>query len=365
MNFGTSIKLFTISGTAVRLHPTFFLLLAWIAGVQWLEAGPAAALSGVVFIVALFVCVVLHEFGHIYAAKLYGIGTADVTILPIGGVASLDRMPEKPGQEIVVALAGPAVTLVLAVLFYLVAGTGFDPAQVGLLDQQQGSLVARLATANMALFVFNLIPAFPMDGGRVLRALLALPLGFTKATRVAAMIGQGLAIALGFAGLFGNPMLILVAVFVFLAAAGEAGFVQARDLTRGFLASHAMITSFETLGPQSTADDAASLLLRTTQQEFPVLGPAGNLLGVVTRSGLIEAIRDKGRAAPVSGFMTTGIPLAGERADLGAVYQTLLRQRVPMVGIVDQGQRLVGYVTAENFAELVMIRGAGEARPNP
>ena len=122
------------------------------------------------FIVALFVCVVLHEFGHVFAARRYGIRTSDVTLLPIGGVASLERMPEKPGQEIVVALAGPAVNLVIALVLMFLLGARFDLSQMAQLEQAQTTLIGRIAAANVVLFVFNLIPAFPMDGGRVLRA---------------------------------------------------------------------------------------------------------------------------------------------------------------------------------------------------
>src|SRR5262245_42194922 len=179
-------------------------------------------------------------------------------------------MPEKPAQEIVVALAGPAVNLVIAVVLIGLLGAGVDLGQMAQLEQTTSTMVRRVAAANVALCVFNLIPAFPMDGGRVLRALLAIRLGYTRATRVAASIGQGLAFLFGLWGLLiGNPLLILIAVFIFLAASGEAGYVQAREYTRGYLASHAMITTYETLSPSSVVDEAAGLLLRTTQKEFP------------------------------------------------------------------------------------------------
>jgi Zn-dependent protease len=180
---GWSFKLFDVAGTAVRIHPTFFLLLAWIAAIYWVQGGPAAAINGVIFITILFVCVVLHEFGHILAARHYGIRTPDVTLLPIGGVASVERMPEKPSQEIVVALAGPAVNLVIAAVLVLVLQARFDLSQLAQLEQAQSTLLGRIVAANVALFAFNLIPAFPMDGGRVLRALLVVKLGYTTATR--------------------------------------------------------------------------------------------------------------------------------------------------------------------------------------
>jgi Zn-dependent protease len=359
---GGSLTLFHVRGTAVRIHPTFFLLLAWIAVIHWMRGGLQEAISGVVFIAILFVCVVLHEFGHIFAAAGYGIRTPDVTLLPIGGVASMERMPEKPGQEIVVALAGPAVNLVIAILLVIVLGVQLDMGLIARLDEVDSSLIARVAAANVALLVFNLVPAFPMDGGRVLRALLALNVGFTRATQIAAMIGQGLAILLGFLGLFGNPFLVLIAVFIFLAASAEAGYVQARDLTRGYLASDAMITSFQSLNPLSTADDAATLLLRTTQQEFPIIDGAGRLRGVLTREALIVALKDKGGATPVLEIMTPEVPTVPANACLDSIYQMLQRTQVGVVGVVDAQQKFLGYITTENLSEMVMIRSSRQIR---
>jgi len=350
-----SLKLFTVAGTTVRVHPTFFLLLAWIAALHWLSGGPEEAVRGVIFIVILFACVVLHEFGHIFAARRYGIRTPDVTLLPIGGVASLERMPEKPAQEIVVALAGPAVNLVIAIVLVGLFGATLSPEHMAQLEVNSPSLIDRVAAANVVLLVFNLIPAFPMDGGRVLRALLAIPLGFTRATQVAATIGQLLAIGLGFLGLFGNPLLVIVAVFIFLAASAEAGYVQARDLARGYLASHAMITSFEPLSPSATADDAATLLLRTTQQDFPVVDGGQRLRGLVTRKSLITALKERGGTTPVLEFMSA-VPTVPEKAGLETVMQTLNKTQAPAVGVVDRDGRFLGYINSENLGELIMIR---------
>jgi Zn-dependent protease/CBS domain-containing protein len=359
---GWSIRLFDVAGTAVRIHLTFFLLLAWIAAIHYTRGGAPAAIDGVLFIVLLFLCVVLHEFGHVFAARRYGIKTSDVTLLPIGGVASLERMPEKPSQEIFVALAGPAVNVVIAVLLVAVLGARFDLSQMTQLQEATTTLAGRVAAANVALVIFNLIPAFPMDGGRVLRALLAIPMGYTRATRVAAMIGQGLAFVFAFLGLMGNPLLILIAVFIFLAAAGEAGYVQMREYTRGYLASHAMITSFKTLGPGATVDDAAALLLRTTQQEFPVVDNAGGLQGVLTRQALIRALEDTGGATPVANVMDKDVPTVPENAHLDNIFQTLQRAGKGIVGVLDSRRSLVGYITAENLSELVMIQSSRASR---
>jgi Zn-dependent protease/CBS domain-containing protein len=362
---GWSIRLFNVAGTAVRIHLTFFLLLAFYALLGWQRGGAPGAIDLVAFIVLLFVCVVLHEFGHVFAARAYGIRTSDVTLLPIGGVASLERMPEKPGQEIVVALAGPAVNLVIAAALAVFAGANFDFGQMAQFDDARSSLLGRIAVANVALCVFNLIPAFPMDGGRVLRALLAIRLGYTRATRVAATIGQALAFAFALLGLLGGgAMLILIAVFIFLAASGEAGYVQAREYTRGYLASHAMITAFQTLGPGATADDAAALLLRTTQQEFPVVDGAGVMRGMLTRDALIKALQQSGGTTPVLEIMDRTVPTVPENACLDNVFERVQRSASRLVGVVDPAGRLVGYITAENLSELIMIQSSRASGPS-
>jgi CBS domain-containing protein len=275
-------------------------------------------------------------------------------------------MPEKPSQEIAVALAGPAVNLVIALALALALGASLDLSQMAQLDEARTSLIGRIAAANVALFLFNLIPAFPMDGGRVLRALLAIRLGYTRATRTAATIGQGLAFAFALLGLLGNPMLILIAVFIFLAASGEAGYVQAREYTRGYLASHVMITSYQTLGPASVADDAAALLLRTTQQEFPVVDGAGVMRGMLTRDALITALQKTGGTTPVLEIMEREIATVPENACLDNVLEKVQRAPARLVGVVDPGGRLVGYITAENLSELILIqssRASGPAAP--
>src|SRR4051794_27183377 len=182
-----SIPIGVIGGTAIRIHVTFLLLLLWIAVGHYAQGGTEAAVQGVTFIVLVFACVVLHELGHVFAARRYGVHTPDITLLPIGGVARLARIPEIPGQELVIALAGPAVNVVIAALLYMALGA--FPTLAGVEVQNPGvDILARLASVNLFLFLFNLIPAFPMDGGRVLRALLAYRMGFARATQVAASV---------------------------------------------------------------------------------------------------------------------------------------------------------------------------------
>src|ERR1700756_1299353 len=273
---GWSLNIGSVAGTAILIHVTFLLFLAWIFGVSYVSGGAAAAWSGLLFMVLLFLCVLLHEFGHIFTARRFGVRTPDVILLPIGGVARLERIPEKPSEEFLIAIAGPAVNVVIAAVLVLLAGASLDPSDFGTIESSKIGLAERLAVVNVFLALFNLIPAFPMDGGRVLRALLATRLGYVRATEIAASIGQGFAFALGFIGLFFNPMLIFIAIFVYLAASAEAHLVAIRAMSRGVPTSAAMMTQFATLAPEAHVEDAVQTLLRTSQSEFPVVDAAAS-----------------------------------------------------------------------------------------
>lgn len=242
-----SLKLGKLLGIDVYVHFTFLLLLAFLGFVSWRATqNVEAALRGVAFTVALFGCVVLHELGHALMARRYGIPTRDITLLPIGGIARLERMPERPIQELWVALAGPAVNVVIAalLLIWLAATGGFAPVEE--LGLTGGSFWPRLMWLNLFLVAFNLLPAFPMDGGRVLRALLAMRLGRRRATAIAANVGQGMAILFGIVGFFHNPFLIFIAIFVYLGAQAEAGMVEMQSALAGLRVRDAMMTRFRT-----------------------------------------------------------------------------------------------------------------------
>src|SRR5512137_1095704 len=281
---GWSLHLGRWLGIDIYLHFTFLLLLGFIGLSHGLVGRSLdAALGGVLFFTGLFLCVLLHEYGHALAARHYGISTRDITLLPIGGVARLERMPDKPAQEFVVALAGPLVNIVIAA--GLCAGLwlkGHWPP-LAALSATSGSLVERLVVVNGFLVLFNLLPAFPMDGGRVLRALLALRMDYARATRIAASIGQGMAFLFGAAGLFGNPMLILIAFFVWIGAAHEAAAVQMKSTLGGCLVREAMLTDFRTLSPRETLGQAVRLLLAGSQQDFPVVDN-GQVVGMLSRA---------------------------------------------------------------------------------
>ena len=341
--------------TAVKIHVTFLLLLAWIGFSAWRQQGAAAARDSVVFIVLIFACVVLHEFGHILVARRFGIKTPEVTLLPIGGVASMQSLPEKPSQELAVAIAGPLVNLAIAVGLLALVGR-IDAADMARLDDPRVSLLARLAAANVFLAVFNLVPAFPMDGGRVLRALLAMKMGRPRATRIAAAIGQAFAFGLGFLGLFGNPLLIFIAIFVYVAAAGEAQMTAFHESARGLTVAQAMETRFAAVPAHAKLSDAVETLLATAEPEFPVVDAFGKPIGLMMRRDILAALKDHDREAAVADFMRAPIETLRATTPLEAAVDRFAQQDVAGLCVVDRDGVLVGLLTRQNLAEMMMIK---------
>jgi stage IV sporulation protein FB len=351
-----SITIARVAGSEIRIHVTFLLLLAWIGIAQYLRGGAGAALDSVLFIVSVFACVVLHELGHAIAARRYGITTPDITLLPIGGLARLSRVPEHPSEEIVIALAGPAVNVAIAAVLIIVLGAQFSVTDIAEIENPTVGFLARLAAVNVFLVLFNFIPAFPMDGGRVLRAALAYRLGRRRATQIAARIGQALAFVFGFIGLMnGNAILVFIGIFVFLAAQSEASDVGLVEVARRIPVDRAMISAFEALGPTSTVDDAAAALLRTTQHEFPVVDGAGHLRGILTRDAMIRSLRSSGGRTPVIEVMTADIPSVRRGQSLDLAVRQMRDRGLPFIAVIDDQGRLVGYVSQESLAELMML----------
>jgi Zn-dependent protease/CBS domain-containing protein len=353
-----SLHIGSLGGTEIRIHVTFLLFLIWIGAIYYRQGGADAAWQGTIFIVLLFLCVLLHELGHVFAARRYGVQTRDVTLWPFGGIASMERMPEKPSQELIVALAGPAVNVAIAAALLLWLGPRFNAETLTQIDNPAVSMAAKVAGANIILVVFNMIPAFPMDGGRVLRALLAMRMGNARATEVAATIGQGFAVVFGILGIFYNPMLIIIAVFIFLAASGEAAQAQLRAVAQGALVSDAMITEFQSLGTGATVNDAAEALIRTTQTEFPIVDGGGRLRGVLTRDAMVRALKERGPGTPVLEVMQADVPTVAARAKLDTALRMLMHRGRPVVGVTDAQDKLVGLLTVENLGEMMMVQSA-------
>jgi Zn-dependent protease/predicted transcriptional regulator len=361
-----SWRLLKVAGIGIYIHVTFFILLIWIGWSNFLPRHRwQDALSGIGFILILFGVVVLHELGHALTAKRFGIRTRDITLLPIGGVARLERMPEDPKQELAVALAGPAVNVVLAVLLFCGLAITNHLSAPETLVSGTANFLSKLMWVNVALAVFNLLPAFPMDGGRVLRALLAIRMPYARATALAANIGQGMAILFGLVGLFGNPFLILIAVFVWMGAAAESSMVQMKSALNGIPASGVMITDFKTLAPEDTLSAAVEHLLAGYQQDFPVMAD-GQLVGVLTRPALVNGLARLDPNMPVADAMDKEFATAHPDEPAETVFHRLQASPSRSVLILRNAE-LLGIVTAENIAEFLMVQAAmhGEHRFPP
>jgi Zn-dependent protease len=350
-------KLGTFAGIDVFVHATFLLLIGWIGYSHWLQYGTIAkVVEGILFILALFLSVVLHEYGHALTARKYGIKTRDITLYPIGGVARLERMPEKPIEELWVALMGPAVNVLIAAILFVYLYLSGGLAELSDLTIASGSFLMRLMLVNISLVVFNLLPAFPMDGGRVLRALLAMRMDYVRATQVAASIGQGMAFLFGLAGLFGNPFLLFIAFFVWIGASQEASMVQMRDSMSGIPVTNAMQTKFEVLSPSDRLDRVVNLILAGSQQDFPVVED-GQFVGVLTRDDFIKALSQHGQNTPVGEVIRRNIPAVDSHEMVEMALMRLQESGAKTLPVMHRG-RFVGLVTSENITELLMIRSA-------
>lgn len=352
-----SWKIARIAGIDIYIHATFVLLMYLLGLGYWNQSGTlAGVITGVGFILAIFGCVVLHEFGHALTARRYGIRTRNITLLPIGGVALLDKMPDDPWQEIKVAIAGPGVNFVIALflaIYLALRGISVTTEEISLTG---GPYLYRLMMVNLIIGGFNLLPAFPMDGGRVLRATLALRMDHASATRKAASIGQFLAIGMGLLGLMYNPFLLFIAVFIWFGASMESKADQFKSILGHATVRHAMLSEFHTLSPEDTLAKAAELTLAGSQKDFPV-GTQGQLDKVLHHGDLIKGLREKGESAHISDLSLQNIL----SADIDEPLQKLLA-RMPdnpaqMIGVTDAG-RIVGLLNLENILELIKIQEA-------
>ncbi|MBI5083167.1 MAG: site-2 protease family protein [Acidobacteria bacterium] len=352
-----SWKIGTLAGIELRMHVTFLLLLAWVGATHWMAGRSFDAVwSGVAFILALFGCVLLHELGHSLAARKYGIPTRDITLLPIGGVARLERMPEKPGQELWVALAGPAVNVAISAALFLWLSITQKWVPLGQMQVASGPFLERLLIANVWLVLFNLIPAFPMDGGRVLRALLASRMEYVRATQIAAGVGQGLALLFGLIGLFGNPMLLFIALFVWIGASSEASATQMKAALAGTPIQAAMLTDFRQLSSGDTRADAVRLGREGSQQDFPVV-ERGRVVGILTRSDLLLALAEHGQDHPVTSAMRRELLTTDYTEMLEIAFQRLQECGCHTMPVIHEG-RLAGLLTMDNLGEYLLIQAA-------
>ncbi len=363
---GSSLRLFSVRGIDVRLHITFPLILLWAAFQFGLADGNmSGALFGIVAISFLFVLVTLHELGHSFAAQYFGYPVKQIVLSPLGGVAQLMEMPEKPIQEFIVAVAGPAVNVVIAILMGLVAlGAGlplFNPLLVsgGAVGFGLEALFSYIFFYNILLAVFNLLPAFPLDGGRIFRSMLALKLDYVQATNVASTVGRVIAILLGLYGLFnGGIFLIFIAIFIFTAGSQEAQMVRVRSAMRGITVEQVYSRSAYHLTPTSTVQQALNLmLLGGGQADFPVVD-GDRLVGFLSREDLLQAKRTAAPHSYVSAFMRQIEPALGSD-DLYEVQRRLNKDRLESLPVVSAG-RYLGLISRQQI-----IAGLRMARSMP
>jgi len=354
-----SLKIGRVAGIGLYVHWTFTLLIAFVAWLYYNQGQSwQAAAWGVALVLAVFVCIILHELGHALTAKRFGIKTRDITLLPIGGMARLERMPEDPKQELLVALGGPVVTLVIAAVLAAVVFIGWGPA--GLVDIQAvgGNFLTKLALVNAFLLGFNVLPAFPMDGGRVLRATLHFYMDYVQATQIAARAGQMMAIFFGIAAIFWgfNPILLIIAIFVFFGAKGEERLAITRTLCRNVPVRKAMISNYATLHPGDTLQRAVDELLAGDQRDFPVADD-GQLRGVLTRQALLGALASHGPEVRLGDLDLPTYRTVDEDSTLDRELEAMQSGRETVVPVMREG-RFVGLLSLDNIEEWIMVESA-------
>jgi Zn-dependent protease/CBS domain-containing protein len=359
-----SLQLGTIRGIHLRVHFTFPLIFIWVIlqfGVLTGQ-GVSGALFGVVVMLILFGIVVLHELGHSIAAQHYGIPVDEIVLLPIGGVAKLKRIPENPVQELVIAIAGPAVNFAIAIVLIVLnallglSGRIDDPAALltAIETLSPEAIFYYVFVANLFLAIFNLLPAFPMDGGRVLRALLATRLPYPKATSIAVTIGQILAWVMGLWGFLGGGFfLIIIAIFIYLGASQEGQMVQVRSVLGDLIVRQAYSRQVQKLSPTSTLGDAVQFVLTTFQADFPVCD-GERLVGLVTYKRLVEALNQHGPEMTVEQIMITDVTPVSPTDALAAVQQRMLEENADALPVVE-GDRFLGLLTSRDVSEVFRL----------
>ena len=356
-----SFKLGNIAGIGVFIHWTFSILIAYIIFSSY-RAGQNAEqiIWMLVFVLSIFVTVFLHELGHALAAKKYNIKTKDITLLPIGGIARLESIPEKPKEEFVVAIAGPAVNIGLAIITGLFITI---PDAKDLTIQLSGGINSsnfflNFFIVNIWLALFNMIPAFPMDGGRVLRALLAMKFERHVATNIAARIGQFLAVGFVFVGFFSNPFLVFIGLFIFLGAQAEAQYTQAKSMLAGCKVKDVLMKEYKTVDAGETVKAAVQMLLNGQCKSFLVT-ENNNPVGTLSRDEIIKALSDKGEDKIIQSVMNKDLIFLNADSPLENAYQQAQQNKSTLMAVMANNQ-LIGTLDTENILEFIMIKDAQE-----
>jgi Zn-dependent protease len=342
----------------VYVHGTFLLLIAFLAFSDLLAGqGAAAIVRSTLLILAVFTSVVFHEFGHALTARRFGVRTLDITLLPIGGLARLEKMPDRPGEQLLVALAGPAVNLAIALLLFGLVR--LLDGQVGIegIRPAGGPFLTQLMWINVSLAVFNLLPGYPMDGGRILRALLAMRMAPERATQTAARVGQGVAMIFGLVGLFVSPLLIVIAVFVWLGAQAEYSVSTVKVALAGLSVRDGMITDFKTVSPTDPLSRTVELTLAGFQQDFPVMDGARRV-GVLMHGDVLRGLAERGANLSVQQAMRGEIETVSPSEALDGAL-TRLHQGKGRALMVVENEQVVGLLTLGNIGELLALEAAG------
>lgn len=354
----SSLEIATVKGIPIRIHWSFLLILGYVAYINYAMSSDVQQVGwALLFILSLFLCVTLHELGHALAAMRYGIHTKSITLYPIGGVAMLERMPEKPHQELVVALAGPLVNVVIAAV--LITGLALSP-EVYRLDElaiaiNSHNFLLNLAFVNVFLALFNLLPAFPMDGGRVLRAVLSALIPRVQATRIAMIVGQMMAILFVLWGFKANPFLIFIGLFIFFGAAQEYQMVRHSHFMVNLRVADAMMQHFTLLRPEHTLQDVVDIILNGQEKEFVVVDEWGVPRSTITRDLLVKALAQHDRQTPLSACNCSPVIIFKPDADLNEAFRKMQSEGVSIAPVMQEG-RIVGVINAENIMEAILLR---------
>lgn len=364
-----SIRLGKFFGIEVFIHWSFWILIVWIFLMN-LGGGRSfrQGLSGVLFVLALFVCVVLHEFGHALTARRFGVSTKNITLYPIGGIASLEGMPEKPAQELLVAVVGPLINIFIAAVLWLYLNLSGQMPDWSAMQNSQSEIelpfLWSLFFANIILAVFNLIPAFPMDGGRAFRSVLSFWMDRSRATQIAAGLGQFLAVIFVFTGFFYNFWLVFIGLFIFLGAGGEAAYERTKSALAGLTVKDALMRRFTVLKPDDTLARAVDALLNSQETEFVVAGEAGDKpAGLLMRNEIIRGLSEQGKNASVAAFMKRGFFVVNPETKLADFFEQVL-EKGQTTALVMDGDSLLGLIDRENVEERLLIQEVLESRKN-
>ena len=354
-----NLNLGSVFGIKIKIHWTFLFLILWIVFSEMKRGGNIASiLFNVALVFAVFVCVVLHELGHALMAKRFKIDTKKITLLPIGGMASLERMPESPKQELLVTLAGPLVNVIIALLLYFAIPVqelmhlNFTETFEILSSFSLQNFLFYLYIVNIALVVFNLIPAFPMDGGRILRALLAIRMNRIKATQIASTTGQFIAVLFLLVGLLYNPFLIFIALVIFLGAYGENQIVHHLALLKGHKAKESLMTNITTFQPENTIKDVMKIIISGTENNFVVL-KKNAVKGLLYYQDIIENVKNENML--VKDVMNTSFKVVNGNDDLEKVYQLIHSQKNSFFPVLENG-KLIGAIDAINLNEFILFQ---------